>query len=101
MEEENEWKEWSYGCKAASGQFLDGPGWVRKLTLTADGSNSADVSFYDGHNANGTHKTTLRTVANRSQDVDYSVPFRVEQGLYATLSTNIECVSVQYKKDKL
>jgi len=97
---EKEWGEWSYDCKVASGQFLDGPGWIRKLTLTADGSNPASASFYDGHNANGTHKTTLRTVANRSQDTDYEVPFKVEQGLYVALSANIECVSVQYKKAK-
>jgi len=97
---EDEWKEWSYDCKDASGQFLDGPGWVRKLTLTADGSNPANASFYDGHNTGGTHKTTLRTVANRTQDVPYEIPFHVEQGLYGELSANIECVSVQYKKDK-
>jgi len=98
--EESKWKEWSCDCKTVSGQFLDGPGWVKKIVLTADGSNPANVSFYDGHNANGKHKTTLRTVANRTQDVNYEVPLRVEQGLYGELSANIECVSVQYKKDK-
>jgi len=98
--EEKEWSEWSYDCKAASGQFLDGPGWIKKLTLTADGTNPANVSFYDGHNANGTHKITLRTVKERTQDVPYEIPFHVEQGLYGKLSANIECVSVQYKKDK-
>ena len=97
---EEEWKEWSYDCKVASGQYLDGPGWVRKMTLTADGTNAANVAFYDGHNANGKHKITLRTIANRSHEVNYDVPFKVEQGLYAALSANIECVSVQYKKAK-
>ena len=98
--EEKEWEDWSYDCKGASGLFLDGPGWIRKLTLTADGSNSASVSFYDGHTNLGTHKITLRTVANRSHDVDYEVPFHVNQGLYGVLSANIECATVQYKKDK-
>jgi len=97
---EDEWKEWSYDCKGASGQFLIGPGWIRKLTLTADGSNPASVSFYDGHNTSGNHKITLRTVANKSHDVDYAVPFKVEQGLYGSLSANIECATAQYKKAK-
>lgn len=97
---EKEWSEWSYECLVASGQFLVGPGWIKKLSLTADGSNAASVAFYDGHTNLGTHKITLRTIANRSHDVDYEVPFHVEQGFYGDLSANIECVTVQYKKDK-
>jgi len=51
---EKEWSEWSYDSKVASGQFLDGPGWIKKLTLAADPWNLASVSFYDGHSTNGT-----------------------------------------------
>jgi len=98
--DEKEWSEWSYDCKSASGLFLDGPGWVKKMTLTADGSNPSSVSFYDGHNTNGQHIITLRTIANRTQDVEYGVPFKVQQGLYADIAANVECVSIQYKKDK-
>lgn len=98
--DEQERKQWSYDCKDVSGQFLDGPGLVKKLTLTADGSNPTSTSFYDGHTTGGTHKITLRTVANRTQDVEYEIPFKVEQGLYADIAANVECVSVQYKKEK-
>lgn len=97
---EKEWGEWSYDCKDVSGQFLVGPGWIKKVTLTADGTNPASVSFYDGHTQLGKHKITLRTVKNQTQNADYEIPFKVEQGFYAVLSANIECVSVQYKKDK-
>lgn len=98
--DEEKWKDWNYDCKAKSGQFLNGSGRVKKMTLTADGTNPASVSFYDGHTTDGTHKITLRTVKNQTVDVEYEIPFRVEQGLYAELSANIECVSVQYRKDK-
>jgi len=97
---EDEWKKWSYDCKDASGLYFDGPGWIRKLTLTADGTNATSVSFYDGHDTKGKHRITLRTIANRTQDIDYSVPFHVDQGLYADIAANVECVSIQYKKDK-
>jgi len=98
--DEQEYKDWSYDCKAASGQFLDGPGWIKKFTLTADGTNTTLVSFYDGHTTGGRHIITLRTVANRSHSIDYEIPFKVEQGLYADIAANVECVTVQYKKDK-
>lgn len=97
---EKEWSEWSYDCISASAQVLDGPGWVKKFTLTADGSNPTSVSLYDGHTTNGKHKTTVRTIANRSHNVDYEIPFKVEQGLYASVAANVECVSFQYKKIK-
>jgi len=98
--DEKAWSEWSYDCKEESGQFLDGPGWVKKMTLTADGAVPNSVSFYDGHTTDGRHLVTLRTVTNRSQDIEYEIPFRVNQGLYAEFAGNIECVSVQYKKAK-
>ena len=98
--DEKEWGEWSFDCKDASGLFLDGPGWVKKMTLTADGSNPASASIYDGHTTGGKHKITLRTVANRTHSSDYEIPFHVEQGLYAEISANVECLSIQYKKDK-
>jgi len=98
--DEKEWPEWSFDCKAASGQFLDGPGWVKKMTLTADGSNPTSASLYDGHTTGGVHKVTLRTVANRTHSSDYEIPFHVEQGLYADIAANVECLSIQYKKDK-
>jgi len=98
--DEKEWPEWSFDCKAASGQFLDGPGWVKKITLTADGSNPTNVAFYDGHTTSGKHKVTLRTITNRTQDVNFDIPFKVDQGLYAEVAANVECVSVQYRKDK-
>lgn len=98
--DEIQWPNWSYDCKDVSGQFLDGPGWIKKLTLTADDTNPTSVSFYDGHTTSGKLKLTLRTVLNRTQTVDFDIPFRVDQGLYAEMADNIECVSVQYNKDK-
>lgn len=97
---EKEWSEWSYDCKDASGQFLDGPGWIKKLTLTADGLTTTSVAFYDGHNANGTHKTTLQVGPKVTIDVEFEIPFKVEQGFYAEISASVECVNVQYKKAK-
>ena len=98
--DEKEWSEWSYDCKDASGQFLDGPGRVKKLTLTADDTNPTSVTFYDGHTVGGKPIITLRTVKDRTQDIEYEIPFRVEQGLYADIAANVECVCVQYRKDK-
>ena len=97
---EKEWSEWSYDSKVASGQFLDGPGWVKKLTLAADPWNLASVSFYDGHSTNGTLKITMQVIPSRFEEVNYEIPFKVEQGLYAEISTPFRCVSVQYKKAK-
>jgi len=98
--DEKDWPNWSYNCKAKSGQYLDGPGRVKKMTLTADGTNPASVSFYDGHTTAGQHKITLRAPKNTSVEIEYEIPFWVVQGLYAELSANIECVSVQYRKEK-
>jgi len=98
--DETAWNDWSFDCKAESGQFLDGPGWVKKITLTADGSNPTSVSLYDGHTTGGKHKMTVRTIANRTHSTDFLIPFYVEQGLYADIADNVECVAIQYLKAK-
>ncbi len=97
---EKDWADWFYDRKVASGQILDGPGWVKKLTITGNGTNALTADFYDGHSTEGTHKITLRVTSKDSQDINYEIPFRVEQGLYVEVDVTPDCVSVQYKKDK-
>lgn len=98
--EEKEWSGWSYDCKGVDGQFLDGPGWIRKLTLVANGTNATSAAFYDGHTTSGKHLITMRAPKNSTRSVDFETPFKVNQGLYVDVGTNIECVTAQYKKMK-
>lgn len=98
---EKEWAGWSFDCKTDSGQFLDGPGWIKKLTVTSDGSGAASAKFYDGHNANGTLKIALRSVNNQTFcSADFEIPIKVEQGLYVEVASNADSITAQYKKAK-
>lgn len=98
--DEDKWPDWSYDRKSATGQFLDGPGWIKKLTVTGKEGKLTVANFYDGHTSGGKHLITVRAPINQTRPIDYEIPFKVHQGLYMAAGNDLECVSVQYRKDK-
>ena len=78
--DEKEWGEWSFDCKDADGQFLDGPGLIKKLIVSPKNNKKTDAAFYDGHTTGGKLKITLRCATNQTCSVDFEIPFKVEQG---------------------
>lgn len=98
--DKKQWAEWNFEQRTGDGQFLDGPGWISKLIVSANATGATSVVFYDGHTTSGKLKLTMHVPTSGTRSVNFSIPIKVEQGLYADASANIACVAVQYLKVK-
>lgn len=91
-------KDWGWTWLTGDRLVVRGPCYLRKAKLTPDGSNAANATLYDGIDTRGDVIIVLRCGATGNDNVNWSVPVFLKQGLYADLSTNITGLHVQYKK---
>lgn len=88
------------GELAASAIVSNAPGAFASLSVTADGTNTADVTVYDNASAaSGTVIAHVVVPANSKFDMLHlTVPCEVRNGLYASISgTGAKCVVYFYK----
>lgn len=90
----------SSGELAASAVVSNAPGAVACISVTADGTNTADVTLYDSATAaSGTVLAHVVVPANSKFDMLHlTVPCQVLNGIYASVSgTGAKCVVYFYK----
>jgi len=76
--------------------------WLLYVLVVPDGSVSAHIKLYDGHNTRGEVAAEFRTFSARSEHMDPPLPIYFKQGLYVECVTSLDGVMLlTYAGDRL
>ena len=81
----------------SSAQLYKRPCFLISANLVAGAGGAATATLYDGHTTNGDVILDLSAPASTADDRTFPFPIYCDQGLYASLGSNVTSVIVQLR----
>lgn len=89
-------KNWSWIWLTGDQTVSKRPCYLKKLVLSPDGTNAAEVTLHNGENTGGRTIVVVRCAANGRSVLDFDDPLYLDRGLYLDCGANLDGVFVQY-----